>query len=366
MSVTKGPQLKPAIEQRLKELFDGEIRQRGTEGGYGYAVGTTRGPVRSENQDRAFVAHIVQGGDKPRELLVGAIFDGMGGMRAGGAAASSAAASFLATIATVEGPVAFRLEAGTISANTSVFRELNGRGGTTLTAVAFADPKTAHVVHVGDSRLYRSRDPADLALVTEDQTLSGLVRGEAQQSEEDELDNRLLQFVGIGEELQPSFHKIPDEEFSTWLLTTDGAHAFGRRNLLGLLRGEPTCQSIARQMITAADAFGADDNATVIALRPSEFRSPLQWFEGTTITVWTPFSTLELWLEVRSPPPVQLPPEEPRVANVNATKAASAKRSAKAKSKRARKKPTSTAAEESKADQLRITFGDAVGDGHDD
>ncbi|WP_374275066.1 PP2C family serine/threonine-protein phosphatase [Brevundimonas sp.] len=359
--------MKPAIEQRLKDLFDGEIRYRGIEGGDGYAVGTTQGPVRSENQDRAFVAHIVQGGDKPRELLIGAIFDGMGGMREGGSAASSAAASFLATVATVEGPVAARLEAGAQSANAGVFAELEGRGGTTLTAVAFADPKIAHVIHVGDSRLYRSGEPTELGLVTEDQTIGGLVRGEAHQSDEDDLDNRLLQFVGIGEELQPSLQKVSDDDSSTWLLTTDGAHAFGRRNLLGVLRGHFTCHSIARQMIAGADAFGTDDNATVIALRPSEFRSRPQRFDGTTIAVWTSFANLELWLEPGPRVPIRPAPENPPAPPVDTLKSTPPKRAARAKSgRRARNKPTETPVTKANPDLFKITFGDAVGEEHDD
>lgn len=357
--------VKAAFEQRLKELFDGETSHRGTEGGIGYAVGTTRGPVRSENQDRAFVAHIVQGGEKPRELLVAAIFDGMGGMREGGAAASSAAASFLAALATVEGPVAFRLEAATVAANSVVHNEMHGRGGTTLTAVAFPDPRIAHVVHVGDSRLYRSQDRSELTLVTEDQTLTGLVQGEARIENEDELDNRLLQFVGIGSELQPSFHKIVDDSYSTWLLTTDGAHAFGRRNLLGLLRTESSCLSITRRMITAADAFGTDDNATMIALRPSEFRSHPPAFEGTTLSVWTPFSTLELWLEGRSAPFISPAASVDEPTN-DRSRSLPQKRAPKTKpSKRSRKKTTAPTEKQAKLPQLNITFGDAGGTGDD-
>ena len=358
--------MKPAIEQRLRELFDGETSHRGTEGGIGYAVGTTRGPVRPENQDRAFVAHIIQGGEKPRELLVAAIFDGMGGMREGGAAASSAAASFLTTLATVEGPVAFRLEAATVAANSVVHSEMDGRGGTTLTAVAFPDARIAHAVHVGDSRLYRSQHSSELTLITEDQTLSGLVQGESKIANEDELDNRLLQFIGIGSELQPSFYKVVDESCSTWLLTTDGAHAFGRRNLLGLLRDESTCLSIARRMITAADAFGTDDNATMIALRPSEFRSRPPAFEGTTLSVWTPFAALELWLEDR---PVLI---RPLMANASpppnsTSKVASPKRPPKTKpAKRPRKKTANSGEETAKPPQLNITFGDTVESGNDD
>ena len=354
----------PAIERRLNELFDGDDAFRGIEAGQGYAVGSVQGPVRPENQDRAFVAHIVQGGEKPRELFVGAVFDGMGGMREGGVAAAMAASRFLSVVAQTEGPVAFRLEAAIQSANASVYDEFGGRGGTTLTAVAFADPRVAHAVHVGDSRLYRSSQSENLTLVSEDQTLAGLAQSEGSHVDEDELDNRLLQYVGIGPELEPSFYKVTDSDRSTWVLTTDGAHSFGRKNLLGILRSAPSCSTAVRRLIAGADAFGTDDNATIVAIKPSEFVSKPFLFEGTSIVVWTAFRTVELWIEDRHEGPKSASPIAPQEAPAPPTRASISARPLRLKSpktaKKAAKSPSNKATR--KADQLKITFGDDGGE----
>lgn len=359
--------LSPAVEERFRALFEWADDARGSTTGSGFSVGTTRGPVRSENQDRAFVAHVVQGGVRPRELVVAAVFDGMGGMTSGGAAAGLAAASFLADLVGSGGPVASRLEQAVARANHAVFERFKGRGGTTLTCVAFGDPRVAHFTHVGDSRLYVSTGPGALELLTEDQTLSKAVMGSLV-AEEDELDNRLLQFVGIGPYLEPTYGKRTDELDSTWLLTTDGAHAFGRKSLQGILRDQPACGIAVRRLLSAAEAFGTEDNATIVALRPSQFRIDRALSDGTSVTVWMPERQIELWFDVGESAQRLVDPKPPamKVSRPPRSEADKPKTLRSTKRKPAGGRKTAAKAkgdlgdlgEAERVDQLKITFGD--------
>lgn len=352
-----------ALENRLRALFQRPVDARGFATGPGFSVGTIKGPVREENQDRAFVAHIVEGGSKPKELLVAVVLDGMGGMHEGGEAAGIAASSFLAALVRIPGPVAFRLEAGIQAANSAVFGKFAGRGGTTLTAVAFAEPRVAYAIHVGDSRLYRTSRSSEITLVTEDQTVGSAIRDKKGTLDEDELDNRLLQFVGIGADMAPSHFKFADPDFSTWLLTTDGAHSLGRKALHGVLRPQSPTESVVRRLLTAADNLGSDDNATAIAICPAQYRVEGPFFEGTTLRVWTPDKSLEIWLPEIAPKPLN--PGGDHAANFVAhgleePKATEPKLPAKkSKTTKPRKKQREPKEAETslRAGQLIITFG---------
>lgn len=355
--------MNPDLRDRLRHLLERGTSLRSVVAAPGLAVGSILGPVRKDNQDRALVAHISRPRHTP-DLVVAAVFDGMGGMIEGGEAAALAASTFLASLAGSKGPLDTRLSAAVFRANSEVFNRFKARGGTTLTAVAFEGKSQGCVAHVGDSRLYK-RLRTDLSLITVDDTLEGVLRRPQAASDEDNLDNRLIQFVGIGADLDPHISFVTDTEDAWWLLTTDGAHSLGRQLLQAICDGAASVGELGRKLTFVADAAGVSDNASLAVLQVSALEPSYRFNRGTSLVVWTPTDKLELWFDDfvgRDDAPAPTSAE----SRVPATERERRKRDrAPAKAKRSKAKTDSAsdaplAENDQSSPQLNITFGKNV------
>ena len=169
-------------------------------------------------------------------MAVGVVCDGMAGMSSGGAAASLALSAFVSEIAYEMDYMSRETLFNAINrANALVYEKFRGDGGTTITAVVSLKSGEDWVVHVGDSRLYLVNHRNDLELITVDDTIAGVAQGK--NKDEDLLDNRLVQFVGIGSDLEPHIFKIPTPRPKGYLITSDGAHGLGRKILESIVGG---------------------------------------------------------------------------------------------------------------------------------
>lgn len=289
--------IKPLYD-RLEHLFGEAASARAVEVSVGVAVGTLRGP-RPENQDRAAVAH-VRRTSPTDDVLVAMVCDGMGGMRDGSVAATIAISTFLTEFSAIRSPLPSRLATAMEQANRAVYERLQGQGGTTLTAVAASSKGETWAAHAGDSRVYGYTDHSGPDLLSQDDTVQGVVRaqneGHGEGRDDDELDNRLLQFVGIGEGLAPHIIRLEGGTDRTWFVTTDGAHGVGKKLLHSLARNARSVGDLARKLTFVVDAAPLGDNASIAAIRPSEFSSDAPFSDGLNLTVWTPASRLEIWL----------------------------------------------------------------------
>jgi serine/threonine protein phosphatase PrpC len=296
--------VKPSLRDKLVHVFGAGTLGRSVEAAGGLAVGSVKGPVRKDNQDRAAVVQIARGSSE--NLTVAAVFDGMGGMADGAAAATLAAATFIADLVLSSGSLRNRLTKAVLQANKDVFQRFAARGGTTLTAIAFDQQRHGCVVHVGDSRLYRQTRER-LTLVTTDDTVQGVVQAQsAFKGSEDVLDSQLIQFVGIGPDIEPHLTDVMDSPSAVWLLTSDGAHGLGRQLLEGIATSSGSVGDLVRKLMLVADAASLDDNATVAALDLPRLERTPTFYDGTTLAIWTPSSHIEIWLnpaDLRSSPP---------------------------------------------------------------
>jgi len=133
----------------------------------------------------------------------------------------------------------------------------------TLTAL-ICKGRQIHVVHVGDTRLYRLRGD-QLQQLTVDHTLGP---GKL---------NLLSRAVGADDELRIDYLNLPNEQHDRYLLCSDGVHGgISDSTLREILvrRGAP--DETAREIVDRALAARIGDNATaliidVIELPPSEF-----------------------------------------------------------------------------------------------
>ncbi len=285
------------IAERLSSFFVEATDGRGTSNDIGAAVATSQGPYRERNEDRCAVARISFGSSYP-DIRLAIICDGMGGMQKGAEAASLAMGAFLASCATTKqyGSLIDRLDAACRFANDAVFNAFRGEAGTTLTAVATSDMAEC-AVHVGDSRLYGLKLSREIELLTRDDTVSSAVNRHLGQIDEDELDNRLLQFIGIGPGIEPNFVQIDTKvHYSHLLLTTDGIHSVGRKVLSSVCDGSNSPLELVRKLVFIAEAINTHDNASAVCMISHHPPPTGLDHQGLTIQVTTPQRNIEVWI----------------------------------------------------------------------
>jgi serine/threonine protein phosphatase PrpC len=134
-------------------------------------VGTSRGKVRPDNQDKAVAACFV-GVDPRKSFRVFIICDGLGGLKSGERCAASCIAYILERLVSVD--VIFdrgaRLHDALRHASAEIASEFGEQGGTTVCAV-LVNASGATGVSVGDSRIYEYGTGRELNQLTKDDTL---------------------------------------------------------------------------------------------------------------------------------------------------------------------------------------------------
>ena len=123
--------------------------------------------------------------------------------------------------------------------------------------------RTAHLFHVGDSRIYRLRDNRLEQLTTDHR----LWISNAQ--------SYLSRAMGVNAALDIDYQTMPVELDDVFMLATDGVYEYiDAPCLIGALQANPhDLELVAQQMVTEALARGSDDNLTVQLLRVTELPS---------------------------------------------------------------------------------------------
>lgn len=234
-------------------------------GQLGAAVGSDIGTVRTENQDRAVV---VQGWEaNGGRFSVAVVADGIGGMRAGGMCASLAISGFIASIcesATSRNSSFDWMMNAAMKANEAVYNKYYGDGGSTLIAALIRQGKAPCWMSVGDSRVYLETEQ-ELQKLSTDDTIAGQLGRDAIDNPEQ---GRLLQFVGMGSDLQPHVHELESKISGRLLLVTDGVHYLSKYSscmdkVASIATDPGVC---AKRLLELASWCGGHDNATVVIM----------------------------------------------------------------------------------------------------
>jgi len=115
---------------------------------------------------------------------------------------------------------------------------------------------TAHIFHVGDTRVYRIRD-GELELLTRDHA-----------TVVSEKKTYLARAMGMDVQLGVDYRTVDTLTGDQFLLTTDGVHDFLRESqLLALLASESDCESQCDAILQAALASGSNDNLSCQVVR---------------------------------------------------------------------------------------------------
>jgi len=190
-----------------------------------------------------------------------ALADGIGGAKGGREAAETVVRGFL------DGYYDMPESGGIRRAAFAVLESLNGwiyalaKGesglagmGTTFTGLVLRG-RTAHLLHVGDSRLYRFSE-GRLSCLTEDHTLS-----------QPGLNHVLYRAIGLEAAARLDYARHPLSLHDRYLLCSDGIHgALGEGEICEILGRQQGPEETARALIAAALTAGSQDNATALVV----------------------------------------------------------------------------------------------------
>ena len=214
--------------------------------------------VKTSNEDACGI-RIPRGIELDSKGVAAVIADGMSGSDAGKEAAEACVTGFLADYFTT--PDSWSTE----TAGAKILAALNrwlyaqgqrqydsGQGMVTTLSVLVIKSATAHLFHVGDTRIWRMRHGR----------LECLTRDHRVHVSEDK--NYLSRAMGIELHMEVDYRALPVEAGDLYLLTTDGVHDFVPEALLAefLYSGDSDLEAIADRITGCALQRGSHDNVT--------------------------------------------------------------------------------------------------------
>lgn len=236
------------------------------------------GLVRENNEDALLL----------REPCLFAVADGMGGYAAGEIASRATLKAFAAAThalrhgqerqadgVTGKVGVEYVLLEACAKANSHVYKMAQKNAGykamgTTLTALYLPGNGSAYAVHIGDSRLYLSRQ-GNLRCLTHDQSVVGdlLQQGRITPGEAfiHPQRNVLLQAIGVEEDIKPELLHFLLEDGDKLLLCSDGLSDMLRdEEIAAVLAGGQDAETAAQALLEKALDNGGKDNISLILL----------------------------------------------------------------------------------------------------
>ena len=223
----------------------------------GFATETGR---RAENQDYVG-ACVPTGGPLAQHGIVAAVADGVGGHKGGRVAAETMVRAFIEAFYAMPRTLGAPAAAGRAieSVNGWIFAQGRTdpaleRMSTTFSALVL-DRRNAHLVHIGDSRIYRLSE-GRLEQLTIDHVAG---RGD--------LKHVLSRAIGAEEFVRFDHSVVALNQRDRFLLCSDGVHgSLDDRRLRDLLARDAGSDDLSRSLVDAALAAGSSDNVTALVL----------------------------------------------------------------------------------------------------
>lgn len=259
-------------------------------------IATDIGAVRSENQDRIVSARFWNETGHPYTCT--AVADGMGGMKAGEESAALTLASFLHVLKVALSDRLAPEEAlirAAYSANRAVYTKHGGKGGATLSALLITRDEKTYWLNVGDSRVYAG-SAGKLSQLSTDDTLAGQF---SRPVDYEHNDSHLIQFIGIGDALEPHVGAINTGIHDWYLLTSDGVHNMPAAvDLMSRLVNQAADSgAAAKRLVDVARWCGGRDNASAAVIFTRADRGKDRPYQAGCMEVWDPFGDLQVVVE---------------------------------------------------------------------
>ncbi|WP_027187223.1 PP2C family protein-serine/threonine phosphatase [Desulfovibrio cuneatus] len=256
------------------------------------AIGTDIGGHRTENQDRVLLAYRLNADNSETFSII--LCDGMGGMESGAQCASLSIAIFIARLFfydSVNTTLSSRLDFSVREADRIVFSNHFGKGGATLSSVTFDTKYGFCGVNVGDSRIYACEFDKVNQLTTDD-TLAGIRKDKTSYFPDDK---NLLQFIGMGKDINPHIIEInSNDNISSFLITSDGSHFVGDDALAKIVVNSKKSETVVRRLIELSRMYGGSDNSSIAFMQiSSDFKQQLNP-DRDVLYIFTPYSELQI------------------------------------------------------------------------
>lgn len=212
------------------------------------------------------------------------VCDGMGGHHGGAHASALAVRTIYDAVRELSGQMSPRdaLIEAVRRANQTIYdtsrrsHRLMGMG-TTVAAAVITDEDEAHIVHVGDSRVYIVRG-GEAAQLTRDHTMVNLFVEAELLSPEDAASHPeahvLSRSLGVERQVEVEVQEpIPVEYADTFVLCSDGVHGVLTEWEFGRIDWSDPQEGVWESLRLVAAREG-DDNASVVAMIVGEFEGP--------------------------------------------------------------------------------------------
>jgi protein phosphatase len=205
-----------------------------------------------------------------------AVADGMGGVSGGDFASRLALRTVVEEYyARSELTVPSRLSEAISQANRRIFQEAENHpeyyGMGTTVSIVLIHGDHAYVAHVGDSRVYHSRNGNSLCQITEDHSLvaeqvrNGYISEEEARSHS--LKNLITRAVGTKDSVKVDLFALRIRPGDTFLICSDGLSNMVDNDQFAAALAGDNLQGAARLLIGRALEAGAPDNVTAVLIR---------------------------------------------------------------------------------------------------
>jgi serine/threonine protein phosphatase PrpC len=232
--------------------------EAGVQASIGFA--SVPGP-RQQNED---FAGAVIGGElpQPRQEVVAAIADGIGGAKGGRIAAETAVRGFLDGFCDLPETMEVQRAGARIVSALNGWINTMGRQdpglagmGCTLTTLVLRN-RVAHLLHVGDTRAYRWNGQRLSCLTNDHVRADGNARS-----------HTLTRALGVETEVRLDYATTPVALHDRFLLCSDGVHGFLPEGTIAqILSKRSAPEETASTLVAAALDYGSTDNCTALVL----------------------------------------------------------------------------------------------------
>lgn len=255
------------------------------------SIASDIGFKRTQNQDRVA---IIKGQDFNGDgYILIALSDGMGGMTDGEKCAAITIAGFFSSFINMSrsfGMANDWLEQSAFAANKEIYRAYTGKGGATLSAILIREDRRIHWLNVGDSRIYFHRNET-LQQITKDDTIAGQLGDD---TEAYASRNELLQYIGIGNALEPHITKAELKENTSIILTSDGVHYLGNDLIQRIVLVAQDPGNSAKRLVEVAKYVSGHDNCSVAVIHADLELAGTKNSEPDQYEIWDPSSDIQI------------------------------------------------------------------------
>jgi serine/threonine protein phosphatase PrpC len=199
---------------------------------------------------------------KPRQDVVAAIADGIGSAKGGRVAAETAVRGFLDGFFELPETMDVRNGGPRVLNSLNSWIHSQGRRDTTLSGMGCTFTalvlrgRTAHVLHIGDTRAYRLSGDRLTIMTTDHVRESGPGRSGV-----------LYRALGVETEVRLDYSSQPMTRHDRFLLCSDGVHGFLTSEMIAnIMRENSAAGEAARALVKAALQNGSIDNCTAMVL----------------------------------------------------------------------------------------------------